>query len=134
MKFSFLQVGENKRKNPNHVIMSQIKLKLYFLQYHPAFDFLDFLAQSYQDSSGFVHIPTSNPTRILHDHGRLSTKSRNPTRKSRDIFPDFFGIFRMQSQFFLDILKVFQDLSGLLLKILNLQCPRFFFGFLTMHS
>ena len=55
----------------------------------PAFDFLDI------------------PTRILQDHGRLSRKSRISTRKSRDNFTDFVGIFRKQSEIFQD----FQDHS-----------------------
>ena len=54
-------------------------------------------------------------------------ESGKPTRKSKDNFPDFVEIFRMQSQFLKDFSassRIIQDSSRssiLLLKVLNLQ-------------
>ena len=54
-------------------------------------------------------------------------ESGKPTRKSKDNFPDFVEIFRMQSQFLKDfsassrIIQDFSRSSILLLKVLNLQ-------------
>ena len=45
-------------------------------------------------------------------------------QESRDNFPDFVGIFRMQSQIFRDFSgfsRIIEDPSGLFLEILNLQ-------------
>ena len=93
---------------------------------NPAFDFLDFLPGSYQDSSIFLDIPTRNPT-------------RNPTRKIMEDYPGNPGIlpgnpritFPILSEFpacslkFPGFSRIIQDLSGLLLEVLNLQSPRF---------
>ena len=97
----------------------------------PAFDFLDFLPGSYQDSSGSLDIPTRNPSTILQEYGRLSRKFRIPIRKIRNPGdqPGNPGIiFRMLSDIFQGLSRfsmTMQDLSGLLLKVLNLQFLRF---------
>ena len=57
-------------RSTNLTIMYSETLVSVLFQVCPAFDFLD--------------IPTRNPTRILQDHGRLSRKSRTPTRKFRN--------------------------------------------------
>ena len=60
---------------------------------------------SCEDPTRIPGFPARNPTRIFQDHGRLSGKSRIPTRKSMDNFPEFVEISRMQSQ-------IFQNFSG----------------------
>ena len=99
---------------------------------YPAFNFLDFLPGSYQDSSGFLDIPTRNPTRILQDHGRLSRKSRKPTRKFRNsgVLPGNPGIifpilseFPRRSPSFPVFFRIFQDPSGSLR--IAFQSPEF---------
>ena len=83
------------------------------LEIYQAFDFLDFLPGSYQDLARSWKI-----IREIQDFYQEIQESRRPTMKSRDIFPEFVGFFRMYSQ-------IFQDFSGLLLKVLKLLFPWF---------
>ena len=52
----------------------------------PAFEILDFLSGSFQDSSGFLVGISKNHTRILQDHRRLSRKSRRQKYRKSKIF------------------------------------------------
>ena len=88
----------------------------------------------YSSAFDFLDIPLRNHTTILQKSWKIIQEtresyqeiqeSRRPTKKSRDNFPNFVKIFSMQSWFsrnFSCFSRIIQDLSGLILKVLNLQ-------------
>ena len=68
----------------------------------PSVWFPQFPARILPESSELLDILAKKPTRILQDHARLSRRYKIPTKRSRDNFRDFVGIFWMQSHILQD--------------------------------
>ena len=79
--------------------------------------------EDYPENPGFL--PGNSG---IQETYREIQETRRPTKKSKDDFPDFVGNIRMQSEMFHDFSEfcsIIQDLSRLLLEVLNSKFPRF---------